>query len=193
MEEELPAWLLEDETALEEQALTEAATEGTEDLPRWLFEAAAEQQAEAGAEAGEEIEKGTEGMPDWLKAAGAVAGTAGAFEVFEWLNEEEEPSFETGFEPSAALLGEEMVEWPAELAEAADQEEMAPALLGEEQPMVETAQVDLGDTQPTRVTTVVEAPVLDPELEEALAWLDSMLTPTPEKPEPSITPPPSRR
>jgi len=146
MEEELPAWLYEDEAALGEPAPSEAAAEESKEPPRWLFEAAVEGEAETTDEGGAETGKETEGMPDWLKAAGAVAGTAGAFEVFEWLGEEE------GVEEELSLVS---------------------GIEG----------LELGDTQPTRVKTAAEEPVVDRELEEAFAWLDSMLTPVETKPE----------
>jgi competence ComEA-like helix-hairpin-helix protein len=199
--EELPGWLFESAVSEETPAEAEAEfVEAEEGLPDWLLEAASvggvEEPLEESAKEGEEI-------PDWLKAAGAVAGGVAAFQSAEWLSEEAEAKEETPqpaaaiegemeAEPVEALLAEELPEWlrePAEPSEpkaaewvfplAEESELPAEAQQMEAEPSeAEAIEVETPQAEPTQVEAM--AAEENPELAEALAWLDLMLTPVDE-------------
>jgi competence ComEA-like helix-hairpin-helix protein len=198
--EALPGWLFESEAG------TELAAELPEDLPDWLFEETpGEVDKEAAVEGADEGQQ----IPDWLKAAGVAVGGIAAYEASEWVSEEKELEEEAVLtpaemegEPTEALLAEELPEWlrePEEVAEPAEVEtdqdilaavgaalvaEVSTLEAPEEQPDKATLPaieaVEVGDTQPTLVKAAEPAPEINPELEEAFAWLDMMLTPVEE-------------
>jgi competence ComEA-like helix-hairpin-helix protein len=191
--EDLPGWLFESEAG------TELAAEIPEDLPDWLFE---ETPGEVDKEAAlEEAGEGQE-IPDWLKAAGVAVGGIAAYEASEWVSEEKELEEEAVLtpaemegEPAEALLAEELPEWLREPEEAVEPTalEYEQGLLAAEASTLEAPReqpegaiqpafeaVEVGDTQPTLVKAAEPAPEVSPELAEAFAWLDRMLTPVEE-------------
>jgi competence ComEA-like helix-hairpin-helix protein len=179
--EELPSWLFEGEAAP-----VEGAEEVAEELPGWLFEEApAGVIEESFAEAAEPAEE----LPDWLKTAGVAAAGAAALGATEWMGKEEsqpeapeEALLEE--EEAEAVLAEELPEWLSEPLQAEQ-----PAAV-EEQPS-EAFAFEAQEIQPAPVEAEVKEPVIIPELEEALAWLDQMLTPVAEALESAETPAPA--
>jgi tetratricopeptide (TPR) repeat protein len=205
--EELPGWLFESEAG------TELAAELPEDLPDWLF---GETPVEAAEEAALEGAGEDQGIPDWLKAAGVAVGGIAAYEASEWVSEEMQLEEEAALtpvemegEPGEALLAEELPEWlrePEEVAEPAVEETnqaLLPAIGAavaaevaaqtasdtQEEEAIPAAieAIEPAETQPTPVKAAEPAPEIDPELAEAFAWLDMMLTPVEEVEKAAVT------
>jgi tetratricopeptide (TPR) repeat protein len=205
--EELPGWLFESEAG------TELAAELPEDLPDWLI---GETPVEAAGEAALEGAGEDQGIPDWLKAAGVAVGGIAAYEASEWVSEEMQLEEEAALtpvemegEPGEALLAEELPEWlrePEEVAEPAVEETnqaLLPAIGAavaaevaaqtasdtQEEEAIPAAieAIEPAETQPTPVKAAEPAPEIDPELAEAFAWLDMMLTPVEEVEKAAVT------
>lgn len=179
--EEAGGWLSEIETAAQDVTRQSEETERAAEIPTWLVEEEPSTQEAPATE-----------IPDWLKAVETSASTADLSS--EWFGEQPAPETE-----ETELEQAELPEWLLEMQAAdavLDQQALTEA--GEEgkpeaepeteqQPLAETPSVaEIGETQPTPATPEIapeEAGIVDKEMEEALAWLNLMLSPQ--------TPPPA--
>lgn len=186
IEEETGEWLSEIEATAQDITLQSEEGERAAEIPPWLVE---EEQSPAQEAPATEI-------PDWLKAMETSAATADLSS--EWLDEQPAPETEEAeleqaelpdwlleMQAADAVLDQQAMQ-PQTLIEAGEETkpeaapEMEPQLIGDTSTVVE-----IEDTQPTPATpesAPEEHAAVDREMEEALAWLNLMLSPQPPPP-----------
>ncbi len=176
IEEEAGDWLAEIEATAQDIMLQSGEGEEAVETPQWLLEKEEPLSQEVPA---------TE-IPDWLKAV--ESSTPAADLSSEWLSEQPAPETEEAeleqaelpdwlleIQPAEALLDQQVLIEPGEEVESRVALEMEQQSIAETSPVVE-----IGDTQPTPAppeAALEEPTAVDKEMEEALAWLNLMLSP----------------